>query len=74
MSKSIQRTPIPALIGRSVIYAYSFSDELDGHGIVLTLDDGSDVSIEFNFEPRLALCILQCGRENDDAVVLQNGR
>ena len=71
MSKLAPRTPVPALTGRRVLSAYIFSDELDAHGVVLSLDDGSDLSIEFNYETRVMAEIVISKSEDDDAVVLQ---
>ena len=71
MSKSAPRTFIPAVAGRVVKSAYIFNDELDAHGVVLTLDDDSDVSIEFDCEARLVSKVLQCKGDDGEAVLLQ---
>lgn len=70
MSKPARRTPIPALMGRRILTAYIFSDELDAHGVVLGLEDGSDLSIEFNYETRVLAEAVIARPENDDPVVL----
>ncbi len=71
MSKHASRTSVPAIIGRRVLSAYIFNDELDAHGVVLSLDDGSDVSIEFNYETRVLAEVVTSKSEDDDAVLLQ---
>ena len=70
MSSSAKRVPVPSLIGRVVNSAYIFGDDLNAHGVVLTLDDGTDVSIEFNFDAHLSSIVLQCSDEDDEAVVI----
>lgn len=71
MSTSAKRTLVPALAGRLVVSAYIFSDELDAHGVVLTLDDDSEISIEFDCETRLVSKVLQCKGNDGEAVLLQ---
>ena len=71
MSNSAKRTLVPALAGRLVVSAYIFRNELDAHGVVLTLSDGSDVSIEFDCETRLVSNVLQCTGDDGEAVLLQ---
>ena len=71
MSKSALRTSIPAVAGRLIKSAYIFKDELDAHGVVLTLDDDSDISIEFDCETRLVSKVLQCKGNDGEAVLLQ---
>lgn len=70
MSKHASRTPVPAIIGRRVLSAYIFSDEFDAHGVVLSLNDGSDLSIAFNYEARV-LAEVVTWKSEDDAVSLQ---
>lgn len=70
MSKLARRTPIPALIGQRILNAYIFSDELDAHGVVLSLDDGSDLSIEFNCQTRVLAEVVTAKPDNDDPVVV----
>ncbi len=36
--------------GRRILSAYIFNDELDAHGVVLSLDYGSDLSIDFKVD------------------------
>ena len=69
MSKLARRTSIPALIGQRILNAYIFSDELDAHGVVLGLDDGSDLSIEFNYEARVLAEVVIAKPDEDDPVV-----
>ena len=71
MSKLASRTPVPSLIGQRVLSAYIFSNELDAHGVVLRLDDGSEISIEFGCETHVAVEVLFSKADDDDAVVLQ---
>ena len=71
MSKLAQRTVVPSVIGRLVFSAYIFSDESDTHGVVLTLADGSDISVEFSCERRLAWTVFRCKEERDEAVSIQ---
>ena len=70
MSNSAQRTAVPAVVGHRVVSAYIFRDELDAHGVVLGLDDGSDISIEFNYETRVAAAVLRSRADDDEGVVL----
>ncbi len=70
MSKLARRTSIPALIGRRILNAYIFSDELEAHGVVLSLDDGSDLSIEFNYQTRVLAEVVTAKPDNDDPVVV----
>ena len=74
MSKLALRTPVPSLIGQRVLSAYIFSDELDAHGVVLRLDDGSDLSIEFDCETHVAVEVVLSKPGDADAVVLQSSR
>ena len=71
MSKSALRTSVLALAGRLVKSAYIFNDEHEAHGVVLSLDDGTDISIEFNYETRVAAEVLQLKSEEDVAVVVK---
>ena len=71
MRKSSQRVPIPAVIGRRVLSAYIFNDEPEAHGVVLSLDDGSDLSVEFSHEPRVAANVIILESEDDEAIVLK---
>ena len=71
MSKSASRTSIPVITGRLVKSAYIFNDEVNTHGVVLTLDDDSDISIEFDCETRLVSKVLQCKSADDEAILLQ---
>ena len=70
MSKLARRTSVPALIGQRILNAYIFSDELDAHGVVLSLDDGSDLSIEFNYQTRVLAEVVTAKPDNDDPVVV----
>ena len=71
MNKPALRTPIAALTDRRVLSAYIFSDEPDAHGVVLCLEDGSDLSIEFNYKTRVAAEVIISKSEGDDPVLLQ---
>ena len=71
MSNPANRTIVPSLAGRLVVSAYIFADEPDSHGVVLTLDDDSDISIEFDCETRLVSKVLQCRSADDEGVLLQ---
>lgn len=71
MSKPALRTPVPALVGRRIVSAYIFSDESAAHGVVLNLDDGSDLSVEFNHAGRVTAEVVILKAEDDVAVVLQ---
>ena len=66
MSKSAQRISVPAIVGRRVDSAYIFSDEPDAHGVVLSLDDGSDLSIEFSFTSCVSAEVIILRSEDDD--------
>ena len=69
MSNSEYRSFIPALNDQIVVSACIFSDELNAHGIVLSLDDGSEISLEFDLDTRLISKVFRCNGE-DDAVLL----
>ena len=69
MSKVARQIPVPALTGRRVLSAYVFSDELDAHGVVLRLDDGSVLSVEFDYETRVMAEVVISASEDDESVV-----
>ena len=71
MSISANRTLVPVLAGRQIVSAYIFGDEPDAHGVVLTLDDDSDISIEFDCKVHLISKVLTCKGAAGDAVLLQ---
>lgn len=71
MSNAEQHTPIPALVGQLVVSAYIFNNEPEAHGVVFRLHDGSDISIEFESEPRLSSKVLQSAAGDGEALLLQ---
>ena len=74
MSKSSQRTPIASLAGKVLVSAYMFSDEVDAHGLVLKLNDGSEVSIEFNYDIRLGAEVIHYTWEDGETVAIETLR
>ena len=71
MNKLAQRTPIPAVIGQLILSAYVFSDESDARGVVLTFQDGSDLSIEVDREARVPWKVLQSNEDDGDIIAVQ---
>ena len=69
MSNPAKRSVVPALASQLLVSAYVFGDELDGHGVVLTLHDDSDISIKFDRETRLISKVIQCKGADGEAVL-----
>ena len=68
---SVGRADIPAFAGQLVISAYIFSNEVECHGVALTLDYRNEISIKFECETRSVTEALESKDEGADGAWLQ---